>query len=82
MLFIGFVGCNGPIFTLLMSESTQLLYVGGAFNNFPSVIGWKLDNASIIQVAPGSILLGSVASLAEVSLTNTFAVCFFFFELI
>jgi hypothetical protein len=51
-----------------MSESTQTLYIGGAFNNFPSIIGWKFDNASVIQVATGSILLGSVASLAEVSL--------------
>lgn len=70
----GFAGCNGPILKMLPGSDyfEGALFIGGAFQNFPSLIVWnafpeKNGFGNITNLGGGELISGLVTSIVEIS---------------
>ena len=63
---LGYPGGNGPIFSFLPIKDTDMVFIGGAFNNYNAVVIWFSSNSSIKSLHNSSILSGDVATLSMV----------------
>jgi hypothetical protein len=65
-LQIGFPGANGPIFSVYTSDVSPVMYIGGAFNNIPSVVSYCFENNSVGIIGDDFNLYGEITAVTEV----------------
>ena len=65
---IGFSGANGPIFSVYTSDVSPVMYIGGAFNNIPSVVSYCFENNSVGIIGGAFNLYGEITAVTEVQL--------------
>jgi hypothetical protein len=67
----GYIGGNGPILSILAGSGSYeaSLFIGGAFNNFGSIVRWTAgvqNGSNVVTIGPSGIVVGLVTSIVQV----------------